>query len=310
MFNRFSTQLSDHIEHVVISHCDSLRGKFDLNWSSEATIDIVVRDVGRVSLALDASSPISDLSFRNVSVVSVSYHQSALDVKKSQLYIQQIDLKMSLGYGEVEAEEEEEILVRDDDDMLMYIIYGLAGFSGLCLILITGLLIFICKGKHQCLARKNGKKVSRAESWRYESNIFVNPTQRQQQVTSDHQQHSLYHCCHSRLQAYQARNRLQDQDYRTPTSVTHQMLPFQSSPEDHRHQSYHQKSTLTSDKSQDMYTDSSLRYADDTASDYDDQTEISRDDAASSVNTASYSSRNQARTLPINQYGMPSSGFK
>lgn len=169
------------------------------------------------------------------------------------------------------------------EELYFYIIIGLAGLLLISWIALIAFVSIYCCGQKP---KKSKKKVARAESWRYESNIYVNPNRGQGQNQ-------------------------QGRVMRATESALHELLPYQmvpSSPEQRPmlhynpaiHQSgYNQAHTGSSASNKsgrnNVYTDSSLQYVDESS----DNEDSHHTESISNANSASYGSRNKNPTLPI-----------
>jgi len=71
------------------------------------------------------------------------------------------------------------------EKLYFYLVIALASILGICVLIVIPTIIG-CQNHGNCCATENdskSKRVSRAESWRYESNIYVNPRNRARMTT-------------------------------------------------------------------------------------------------------------------------------
>lgn len=98
-----------------------------------------------------------------------------------------------------EGDQEEDIwLIPENNDLYFFLVLILSGLLILSWITLMAVSICLCRARRgrgggccyccsdddddsSVVGRKRGKRVSRAESWRYESNILINPSRMQQQ---------------------------------------------------------------------------------------------------------------------------------
>jgi len=206
--------------------------------------------------------------------------------------------------------------------------YGLIAAVALLVATWIGILItcFFSTKRHKLTccgfgSEKRGKRVSRTQSWRYESRMYVNPNGgrgRLQQQQQQQQQRLLNNVGNSGSGGGGG-SIYRPNDY-SPAAGLEQMLPYQLLPQREasllRTHGYYEehgqeekpRTAMTSSPLTDRlhmtqtthlgddgaYTDSSLQYV-------DDEDLGSEEGTRSVANSASYSSRNRNRTLPLQQ---------
>ena len=314
IFANFPPQMVANLETISISNCSSLA----LSSNSSETIrplldsggiDLVINDIDDLVLTL-IRRPSNETILKSLSLVNVNAAQISFEDQDS------------ISAGDSEAFTLEEIYF-----------YAMIGSSALFLITLVVLIILltaVCcrKGRKSrstksskdsccsscCIIPRRGKTVSRAASWRYESNMFVNPNERQQRRPGGGIGHVDYGVTGMALQQMlpyhmvPQREASQFASVRTPQS---QRSPFMQ-----------QRETMDSNK----YTDTSLQYVDEDSEYEEDRVDgataavtaanVNADlhnvggnggggggaeasDYRSNANSSSYSSTNRTSTLPI-----------
>lgn len=333
------------MESISISNCDSLL--LNLSLSGNLTQDLFLQtrfDIELESIdSLELFLKDSDSFVRNIFMDNVRYVEAIFEKPEEQDALQRVAIEDNPEETDDEDDDTTAIVTDSTDaeplfmtteELYFWIIIGLSALLTVTWICIPIVCYCVCKkGRGCCCGPRRNKRVSRADSWRYESNIYVNPNSRQaRQKINGNQPVKEYNT----EAAFHQMLPFQLVPQREATLISHSPPPFapeevlkQHLQEEISYEStgnrgregYEQmqpqsgnpgrrffdpSATIESNQSCQnggggggggQYTDTSLQYADDESEDGNPA------EGRSNANSASYGSRNQSSTLPLQQSG-------
>jgi hypothetical protein len=325
ILGQFGRELVSNVETISIANCGRLKLSSESSEElrallNSAGVDVTVVNTTSLDFGLARGSNATML--RSLNLINVGEANISFGDAKHEVVLSDPDTAFT------------------DEEIYFYALIGASGLLLLTLIALLTICIFVCcfrsssaKSKQRssssgcfscCILPRRGKSVSRAASWRYESNLYVNPSERQQRRPGGVVDYGVTSMALQQMMPYQLVPQREATQLATTTPTPQQqrrrLEPFMEDEDYGQQQQRPQPETIDSHK----YTDTSLQYADHDLSEYDeadrgggggdndDKLEMpdgataavivgggDGGDRGSNANSSSYSSTTRTSTLPI-----------